>query len=278
MGTITNYVTSMMEVQAHFEKGTKEYKALEYRIGCGQLYQQSELDKLKGIVTTPMPRSWYNMGACSDNKYLQSICAYRKPYFMIYVYDDIKREYKKYISESNSKCQKVYNCSIQDLYLSYDKLTDEQKDFLWWYEFKMPVGTGDCAMNRICRYIEDQLDGYKSQLRKNSSFDYNMLKVKRRCSEEHRQALLELERYYCDCVKEYKCQKHYDKGETNKSRHYLYRKFNQDAKDICPDDEERLNIILDIAYGYKGNKQFCWDTIGELICKRLEELNSVHTE
>lgn len=61
VGTITNYVTSMMEVQSHFEKTSKEYKELEYRIGCGQLYQQAELDKIKGIVATPMPSRWYKM-------------------------------------------------------------------------------------------------------------------------------------------------------------------------------------------------------------------------
>ena len=44
------------------------------------------------------------------------------------------------------------------------------------------------------------------------------------------------------------------------------------ALDICPNDAERMNIILDITYGYKGNRQFCWDCIGELIIKRLEDL------
>ena len=133
-------------------------------------------------------------------------------------------------------------------------------------------------MNQICRYVESQLDGYKSQLRKNSLFDYNVLKTKRRCTEEHRQALKELEQYYCECVREYKKQKHRDKWDSNKNRHFLYMKFNQEAKEICPNDEERLNIILDITYGYKGNKQFCWDCIGEIIIKRLGDLNAVYTE
>ena len=44
VGTITNYVTSMMEVQSLFLKESKEYKELEYRIACGQLFQQAELD------------------------------------------------------------------------------------------------------------------------------------------------------------------------------------------------------------------------------------------
>ena len=278
VGTITNYVTSMMEVQSHFEKGSKEYKELEYRIECGQLYQQNELDKIKGIVAKPMPSNWYNMGACADNRYKQSICAYRKPYFMIYIYDEAKRDYKKYIKESNDKCKLIYNCSIQDLYDNKDGLSDEQKEFLFWYEFKMPVGTGECSMNKICRYVESQLDGYKTQLHRNSTFDYNELKVKRRCTEEHRQALRELEQEYRECVREYKAQKHFDKGESNKNRKFLYKKFHEEAMNICPNDDERLNIILDITYGYNGNKQFCWDTIGDLICKRLEEMNTVYTE
>jgi hypothetical protein len=278
VGTITNYVTSMMEVQSHFEKDTKEYKELEYRIACGQLYQQAELDKIKGIVATPMPSRWYNIGACGDDRYLQSICAYRKPYFMIYVYDETKREYKKYIKESNEKCLNIYNCTIDDLYKNKDFLSQEQMDFLFWHEFKMPVGTGNCSMNQICKYVESQLDGYKSQLHRNSTFDYNNLKVKRRCTEEHRQSLKELEQEYCECVREYKNQKHFDKEDSGKGRHTLYKRFNQQAKELCPDDDERLNIILDITYGYKGNKQFCWDTIGNLICKRLEEIDTVYTE
>ena len=278
VGTITNYVTSMMEVQSHFEKDSKEYKELEYRIECGQLYQQNELDKIKGIVAKPMPSNWYNMGACADDRYKQSICAYRKPYFMIYIYDETKRDYKKYIKESNDKCKLIYNCSIQDLYDNKDYLSDEQKEFLFWYEFKMPVGTGECSMNKICRYVESQLDGYKSQLHRNSAFDYNELKVKRRCTEEHRQALRELEQEYRECVREYKAQRHFDKGESNKNRKFLYKKFHEEAMNICPNNDERLNIILDITYGYNGNKQFCWDTIGDLICKRLEEMNTVHTE
>jgi hypothetical protein len=196
---------------------------------------------------------------------------------MIYVYDETKREYKKYIKESNEKCRTIYNCSIDDLYKNKNFLNQEQRDFLFWYEFKMPVGIGSCSMNQICKYVENQLDGYKSQLHKNSTFDYNNLKVKRRCTEEHRQSLRALEQEYCECVREYKTQKHFDKEGSGKDRFSLYKRFNQQAKELCPDDDERLNIILDITYGYKGNKQFCWDTIGDLICKRLEEMDTVYT-
>ena len=278
VGTITNYVTSIMEVQSHFEKNSEEYKELEYRIECGQLFQQNELDRIKGIVATPMPAYWYNLGACGDDKRLQSLCAYRKPYFMIYVYDETKKQYKQYVKESNAKCYAIYKCSIQEL-SEKENLTDEQKEFLFWYERKMPVGIGNCSMNKICRYVESQLDGYKSQLHKNSTFDYNKLKVKRRCTEEHRQALKELEQYYCECISEYKKKRmFYDKMLANENRKYLCHSVCKKAAEICPNDDERMNIILDMTYGYKGNRQFCWDCIGKLIIKRLEELKETDGE
>ena len=44
IGTVTNHVTSMIEVQAGFEPGTPEYETLSYRIMCGQLFQQNTID------------------------------------------------------------------------------------------------------------------------------------------------------------------------------------------------------------------------------------------
>lgn len=41
IGKTTNWVTSMFEVQSHFKKDSEEYKTLEYRIMCGQTYQQN---------------------------------------------------------------------------------------------------------------------------------------------------------------------------------------------------------------------------------------------
>lgn len=279
VGTITNRVTAMMEVQSRFEKGSPEWDELEYRIKCGQLLQQEEIDKIKGIVATPMPSNWYNIGACGDDRFLQSICADKKPYFFIYVYDYVKSDYKKYIKENEGKCKKLFGCNIRDLY-DKELLTDEEKDLLFWYEYKFPVGMGNCAMNRICKYMEDQLDGYKSQLKANSNFDYNKIKVKRRCTEEHREKLKELEQYYCDCVRKYTEIKNKNiKNDINilgnednisLNRENMMKHFKHLAKEICENDDERMNIILDITYTYNGNRQFCWDTIGDLIVNRLK--------
>lgn len=44
VGEVTNKITSMFEVQARFPKDSEEYKVLDYRIKCGQLFQQNAID------------------------------------------------------------------------------------------------------------------------------------------------------------------------------------------------------------------------------------------
>ena len=44
VGAVTNKITSMFEVQANFPKDSREYRILDYRIKCGQLYQQNSID------------------------------------------------------------------------------------------------------------------------------------------------------------------------------------------------------------------------------------------
>lgn len=44
VGATTNKITSMFEVQARYDKDSREYRVLDYRIKCGQLYQQNQID------------------------------------------------------------------------------------------------------------------------------------------------------------------------------------------------------------------------------------------
>lgn len=43
IGKTTNWITSMFEVQAGFDRGSEEYRELAYRIRCGQLLQQNAI-------------------------------------------------------------------------------------------------------------------------------------------------------------------------------------------------------------------------------------------
>ena len=91
IGQTTNYITSMFEVRSHYPKGSVEYDTLSYRIRCGQLYQQNAIDKAKGIICKPMPRTWHDRHAANKieddelRDFYRSIVADKKPYFMRYL-------------------------------------------------------------------------------------------------------------------------------------------------------------------------------------------------
>lgn len=42
IGKTTNRITTMFDIQAQYEPDSKEYQVLEYRIQCGQLFQQNK--------------------------------------------------------------------------------------------------------------------------------------------------------------------------------------------------------------------------------------------
>ncbi|MFA6832165.1 MAG: hypothetical protein WCR36_07840, partial [Bacteroidaceae bacterium] len=101
IGSITNKVTAMFEVASRFDRDSPEYKVLQYRIMCGQLFQQNAIDKTKGIVAKDMPEHWYTPSKAKDedkNKpgYIKNalIVASKNPYFMNYRYSGQKKQYE----------------------------------------------------------------------------------------------------------------------------------------------------------------------------------------
>ena len=311
VGTITNRITAMMEVQSHFEKDTPEYNELSKRILCGQLYQQNEIDKLKGIKAKPMPLYWYSihgcMAACAerdengniiyevdkDNKkkmkiedqerldYLKSICVDKKPYFMTYIYDDYKAKYNSYMKIARDNAKINFRKELDDL-LQSNHLTEEEQIFVENYYRHAPFGMGNCAMNKICYYIEAEFKDYVVQLKHRHPFNYTFMKYGCRCSSEHKKQLEQLLSDYLYALKQYK-EKHplgqrvsttiYDKETCVKSRDTLQKIIHDKAVEICPDDKERNDIVLDLTYGRNENIGFCWDCIGDLIVNHLEEMS-----
>ena len=261
VGTITNRITAMMEVQSHFEKGSSEYEVLQHRIETGQLLQQNEIDKLKGIVAKPMPKGWYDLHKCTDD-FQKSICVNKKPYFMIYVYDDYKTRYNRYLKESE-KTQ----------HITYGDAVEPDQDFLEYKESRNPFGMGPCAMNRICWYIEEQFKGYVSQVKRNSDFDYTVLKYGVPYPAELRDNLQQLANEYAIAVHEnLKGTDFLSREQGNNSRKLVQRYYKQEAERLVPNNEQRYDMILDLYYGNLINRQFCWDVIGEMIVERVKTI------
>lgn len=284
IGKITNHITSMYDIQAMYDEDSEEYKALEYRIRCGQLYQQDAIDKSKGIISKPMPKSWYDrhsvMTIADDKKkelYL-SILAEKKPYFMRYVYPSLMREYNSYIKTANSKCLREFGITLNEL-LSYsgDCMSEEQKDFIFYFYKYIPVSNNDCVMNKICRRIEDEFDRY---IRRNSfsvKFDYNLMKSGEKYTQAQYNSVLKIYNAYreeaCN-FKLYANTERVDKDEVAMQLKTMAEALTKNCLSVCSNGSQLCDIILDICYQTEGTKWFAWNIVGDEIIHNLYENNN----
>ena len=271
VGSITNRATAMFSVQAQFDKHTKEYKELEYRIICTQKHQQDSIDSIKGIEFTPMAKHWYSYKDC-QNEYQKSICCEKKPYFMIYRYDKERAAYRKFIKDNNLQCVADYGIDIKTLLTTpHDQLTLDQQDTVKWYNKFNPVDMNLCTINKICFYIESVIKDYKSTL-KERSIDYAKFKVKRRCTQKHKDELINLMNVYISHNQTYLMQEYSDLyNEPNQIRvNFIEDYIIQRATEICPNDDERWNIILDMCNEAKDveQKDYCWILLVDILTRR----------
>lgn len=183
IGQITNWVTSMYDVQANFKPGSREYETLEYRIQCGQKAQQDEIDKSKGIISNSMPAHWHSRRACMNKfkgnedelRFQLRICADKKPYFMMYIYPALGKLVRKYEASvkfaAQQKFQQDYELLMEK---NADELTEDEAGFVISADYNAPVNYGACTMNRLCWLVEDQFPRRATRQSK-SDFDPSLV-------------------------------------------------------------------------------------------------------
>lgn len=296
IGEVTNHVTGMFEVQAGFPVDSEEYKALSYRIMCGQLYQQNTIDRAKGIIAKPMPENWYRLhfnkikDADSDDiikqkEFNYKITAAKKPYFMTYVYPRLKVENDTYIKNINLGVKRRFRQyginSIKDLE-NYEDKTDDMIECLNYYHKRMPVGINPCVVNRISWIFESVFKSYLSKLTKYmqetswSEFDYRILKSDETYSRVAFQQIYEIYKEYNRRVEKYQQEnrtKKVDKYEAMLKQKMFADFFRSECDKICSNEKELCNIVLDICYTKEKSKQFAWDICGSVILQNLLDNN-----
>lgn len=285
IGTVTNYVTSMIERQAGFPKDSKEYNILAYRIMCGQLYQQNTIDRAKGIIAKPMPDYWYNIRKCiiheDDDEQTKrekelnlQLVASAKPYFMTYVYPTLRTENNTYIKNNNYdsivKFKKYGVRSLKDLYAIQNK-TPEMLEFIRCFERFQPVGNNPCVINRICWIFENEFDGYLSKRYSQPDFDYEIMKSH---VEYSRSVYKEIEKIYEEYQRKLNNYKNQMNGkrttfEINENYHMVLNEFRVRCEEVCSNEDELCDIVLDLCYQTNKSKQFAWDVCGEKIIDNL---------
>ncbi len=281
VGEETNKITSMFEVQARYPKDSREYRVLDYRIKCGQLFQQNSIDKTKGIEAKPMPDKWYNWisnkiskgkdsSEKKENWFNRKLVADRKPYFMQYVYPAERARMNEYIKKNNEKCLMRFRLTLDELLVKEEK-TPEEKKFIYCYHQKMPLGIAPCTINKICWKIESVFSGL--DLQSQGEFDYSILK----CDVEYSKQLYDrVKKIYDKYRRETANYMQYAKSERIRSDERQMQKyiFNDEFRRLCleqcPNEEYLCNIVLDLCYSKsKYSKQFAWDICGDMFIRNL---------
>ena len=286
IGRTTNWITSMFDVQSRFPEDSVEYKTLEYRIMCGQLYQQNCIDKVKGIACRPMPKAWYDYhgNALPENptendiekrKFNLRILADKKPYFMKYIYPTLMTQMNEYEKNANAKCLREFRVRLFDL-LDADPqtLTREQRDFIWYFKKCTPLGINNCLINRICRRFEAEFDGVL-MMNQSVGFDYSILKSDADYSQSQYYEVMKLYSEYNKRLDDHATLTRRARADANDVIFYynLKREFAVACARVCSNSKQLCNIILDICYRRSGTKRFAWSICGADIINNLLEKN-----
>ena len=284
IGQTTNYITSMFEVRSRFKPGSIEYETLSYRIRCGQLYQQNAIDKAKGIICKPMPKTWHDrhaIGKIEDETvrlFYKDIVADKKPYFMRYIYPALMRQYNTYIKNTNRNALREFQLTVDEmLAMPSESLSERQLEFLRYYKQRLPVGTSDCVMNKICRRFENEFDGTVRRHSGSGKFDYTFMKSTKPYTATLFYSIRKIYDEYNHRLQTYKVFANYerlDKAELSAELSMMDSEFKKECAELCPDREMLCNIILDICYGKNSTKKFAWGVCGEVIINNLLEKNS----
>ena len=284
IGQTTNWITSMFEVRSHFNPESKEYKELSYRIRCGQLYQQNAIDKAKGIICKPMPKSWHDRHTVNKiedddtKRFYRSIVADKKPYFMRYIYPSLMKQYNTYIKNTNRNALREFQMTVDEMMsMPFEDLSERQRDFLRYYSYRMPVGIGNCIMNKICRRFEQEFDGHIGRHNASVKFDYTIMKSGNEYSTSQFYAVKRLYEDYNKRLQNYMVFADYERIDECDSIFEISTMnsdFRRECSSVCPNEQTLCDIILDICYSKNSTKKFAWSMCGETIIHNLLSKNN----
>lgn len=283
IGKITNRITTMFEVRSRYPADSEQRNVLDYRIKCGQLLQQNSIDRAKGIISKPMPRMWYDRHAImyvdddAHRRFLREVVADRKPYFMRYIYPDLMKQYNDYIRNTTRSALREFQMTVEELKaIPEDRRTERQAEFLKHYEMHMPVGTGDCVMNRICRLFEREFDGFVGRSSAESNFDYSIYKSGVPYEQKHMAAVSRLFADLQGRMKNYSMfskYEHVDSDEVAYALNGFIEEFKRNCESICQNETELCDILLDICYRRTVTKHIVWTLYGDVINRNLLRKN-----
>lgn len=232
-----------------------------------------------------MPKYWYDKASNKTTEEISekerefniSILADKKPLFMRYIYPNIMKLYKEYVNNTDKKCIREFRVSIDTLLHKKD-LTNEEDSFLSYYHSRMPVGTNDCVMNKVCIKFENVFDRYVQKSMASTVFDFSILKSGEEYNMSHFYSISKIYKEYNKRLKEYSYQiktERIDEDISSSKLEIMIDSFKKECLLICSNESQLCDIIVDLCYSKETSKEFCWTICSEQIIKNLLNKNNM---
>lgn len=239
------------------------------------------IDKAKGIISKPMPKGWYIPD--SDNKtgserdMSLKIVADKKPYFMRYIYPKLSNEYITFQKNTTKNAIRHFRQTPDEIFNKKEsELTQDIKDFIKYYNIKMPVGTEDCVMNKICKRFEEEFDSYFVKNKSDIPFDYSILKNDCSYTQFQYDTIRAIYKDFMQRTIDWQIMAEYDNVRSEDrlpAKKVMLQDFESKCYGVCSNAEQLANIILDLCYQSESSKQFAWDICGRTLVKTLLKNN-----
>lgn len=237
------------------------------------------------MIAKSMPTYWYSHRdnrikdedseeVKAQKKFNEKIVAARKPYFMSYVYRNLRTQYNAYVKASNDNAiRRFYRYNVKNLSeLKANQSDPEVKEFINYFDKLMPLGMSDCVVNRICRLFESEFDGYITRTYPVADFDCSLLLSDVGYSQSAYTKIKELYAEYMrqmDAIAQSQRYEHFDDFELGIKHEFAADIFRAQSEMVCSNEDELCDIVIDLCYKSDKSKQFAWDMCGEVMFRNL---------
>lgn len=169
VGQITNNSTSMNAMLPLFpeDQYPEQYKELLNRLKLLREIIGAEIDKIKLGVSPEFPKEWIEREQINEDdddkikaeKYKRnSMVISKKPYFMIYLYNNLYNSYRNHVKQFDFDCRNKFKMNLKDLRYHKEENETKRKEqlhFIKRADYFSPVLDTPCIMNKLCHKIED---------------------------------------------------------------------------------------------------------------------------
>lgn len=246
--------------------------------------------KIKGTTPPNFPKSWKKWVYVNEDdteevkieKYkYNSLVVNKKPYFFIYLYKHLMKDYNTYKKSFDKISQRYFGLTIKKLIAKPDKNSDEMNLVRQYQKFS-PVLETNCVMNILCKYIESC--DFDIKFNPNTKSILPSFKGNSEINEDYLLQIMEI--YH-----EYKTKKHFniktmfvdddimDDSDLEGILNTIYTEVKEDCINKCSLVCENQNILFDhLIELYEKNKinmDFIWDMMDDCILDMIPYNNPV---